>query len=558
MSWKNPFQEGVACFKRGSHSEALAHMDQAITLQSDNFTIYDSRAAVHEKLGNTKAALLDSKKVIDLAPDRWQGYARSARLFYTLKKYGPAVKMVDYALSRLRLDDIRLHARLLELRDQSISARNTLEKQQQACLARNSYFLGKLPVEILVHIFDTLISYDHTLVIKLSHVCNHWRRIIIDTPFLWHTLVISDKHPVRKANTWLQRSKSRIAALCFSASLSPLTGATTLPQLKSLSWGHLSSLHISQALLVALQSQFSDLPMSQMFSNLRELTVYECSSPLKFLFLNGKWKLKILRLGGIVYMEEEWWQHIQQLTELHLSHNIIHFSNAALMANPQLESLVLDLGVLTNFGDTASPPHPMSSLRNIEFRNVATPRPLLHSISAPSITSLHIFNSSSGVDDAICHLINHERSSLLELRIGNCSLSSSAVITVLDRSPCLESLQLYSVQGVANDVLEHLAGRHSVPEDRMKVENGLRCPSLKHVDVSHCSDLLTGSVYRLVKSRLQDESQTSGLSSSCCKIESLRVDGCPNLDAEMLSWFRSKVAKFSCVYMTKKEARLKR
>ena len=46
---------------------------QAIDLSSTEDPImYDSRAAVYEKLGQTKDALLDSKKVVHLFPERWQ------------------------------------------------------------------------------------------------------------------------------------------------------------------------------------------------------------------------------------------------------------------------------------------------------------------------------------------------------------------------------------------------------------------------------------------------------------------------------------------------------
>lgn len=46
--------------------------NQALSLEANEYTLYDSRAAVKEKLGKTKDALRDCKRVIDLAPQRWQ------------------------------------------------------------------------------------------------------------------------------------------------------------------------------------------------------------------------------------------------------------------------------------------------------------------------------------------------------------------------------------------------------------------------------------------------------------------------------------------------------
>lgn len=54
------------------HLRASLTMPQAIVLGPNEFSIYDSRAAVFEKLGRVKDALRDSKKVIDLGPQRWQ------------------------------------------------------------------------------------------------------------------------------------------------------------------------------------------------------------------------------------------------------------------------------------------------------------------------------------------------------------------------------------------------------------------------------------------------------------------------------------------------------
>ncbi|KAF9241834.1 hypothetical protein BU15DRAFT_60733 [Melanogaster broomeanus] len=182
MTWKDSFEKGVTHFKRGQLLEALAHMNQAAELRSDSYVIYDSRAAVHEKLGNLKAALLDSKQVIDLAPDRWQGYARSARLFSELRKYNSAIKMADHALGRLRPDDAQRRTQLVELRELAVTTQAIAEEQRRSHISETSYLLGKLPVEILVEIFDVLVSDDNQLDMKAI-------------PRLWTLAAYRDRHP---------------------------------------------------------------------------------------------------------------------------------------------------------------------------------------------------------------------------------------------------------------------------------------------------------------------------------------------------------------------------
>ncbi|KAF9227153.1 hypothetical protein BS17DRAFT_747405 [Gyrodon lividus] len=557
MTWKESFEKGVTYFKHGHLVEALAHMNQAAELRNDNFTIYDSRAAVHEKLGNLKAALLDSKKVIELAPDRWQGYIRSARLFSALRKYSSAIKMVDHALSRLRSDDAQRRTQLVELREQAITAQEAAEKQRLLHISKTSYLLGKLPVEILVEIFDILVSDDNTWVIRLSHACGHWRRIVLTSPSLWRTLALSNKHPLRKAKAWKQRAKNRIASL--SLSVPSLDTPLVLAELKDLSWGHLSTLRTSGKAFIDLHQMLSDISMPHILSNLHELSLYDCLSPdqLQCCLSGPDWKLRSLRLEGEIHMLDEWWQRIQQLTELHVYSSLDHFSMRALEANPLLEKLVLDLTHLTHIvrTDADITPTSMNKLKSIELRNVANPLALLRAITAPSISSFHIFNASSRADETLLHVIGP---SLVELHIGNCSLDKNTLLAVLSSAPSLENLQINSVHGVANEILRFLSQKNPPPAQSLGPPPGLPCPALKHIDVSRCSDLSTSSTWAFIKSRLQGGSEAIDSADKCSIIESLRVDGCPNMDPEMLPWFRSKIAYFSCVYMTKKDLKQRR
>jgi hypothetical protein len=55
-----------------SSSHFTINGPQAINLGVGGPQIYDSRAAVYEKQGMTKEALLEAKKVIDLYPHSWQ------------------------------------------------------------------------------------------------------------------------------------------------------------------------------------------------------------------------------------------------------------------------------------------------------------------------------------------------------------------------------------------------------------------------------------------------------------------------------------------------------
>ncbi|KAL4074140.1 hypothetical protein V8B97DRAFT_1863874 [Scleroderma yunnanense] len=555
MFWKEAFEKGIANFKSGKLSDALSCMNEAVELQNDDYRIYDSRAAVYERLGNLKAALLDSKKVIDLSPQHWQGYVRATRIFNSLDKHGSAIKMVDLGLSRLRSDDSRRREQLLELREQAVQAQAAAHRQRQLHLAKTAYHVGKLPIEILAEIFTILVDTDHCQVILLSHICNHWRRIIVATPSLWRTLVLSNKRPVRKIKIWLEHSKSRITTLTVHRALSPVEFPTVLAELKRLSWDFLQNLHAHGSFLVELHRLLSESSMVHFFTHLKRLSLDSCASVEHVFTPSREWNLIELSSTGPMQFPERCWQCFSQLRILHVRQFPAHFPLAAIEAIPLLESLVLDFSSPMAILGTVQQPLSMIYLTSIELRNVENPFALLGSITMPSLQDMAVFGAISRVDEALLHVLCDEHNSLVSLRVGNCGLHSRTLVTILSRTSHLETLQIYCVDGVVNEALQYLAGKDLFPELQSTFREGLPCSALKHVDVSRCSDLSTSSAYALVKSRLQNEPEASHSMPNHCKIESLRTDGCPKMDAELLQWFRSKVERFSCIYMTKKEAR---
>ena len=454
--------------------------------------------------------------------------------------------MADHALSRLQPVDVRRRTQLVELREKAVAAQAAAETQRLSQIAQTSYLLGKLPVETLVEIFTMLIDEDHTWVVKLSHVCGHWRRILINTPSAWQTIVLSKKHPLQKAKLWKQRAKNRISRI--SVAVSSLDRALVFAQLQDLSWDDLSSLYISREGLTELHRMLSDLSLPHVLSKLDELTVldFKASEELSCCLSGPNWKLKILHLSGVVMMMDEWWQRIQQLKELHISGSIGRFSMLVFTANPSLERLVLD-GPIIERADIEPAPTSMDNLKSVECRGIPDVFHILRAITAPSIAHFGMFGTAIMPDETLLHMAS--RPSLVELHVTNCSLSPSTLPTLLSSTPNLETLQINAIYAVANEVFQFLTP---------KMADALPCRALKHVDVSWCSDLTTSSMYAFVKTRAQYASESVGSAEKCAVIASLKVDGCPNIEPDMLPWFRSKVARFSCVYVAKKDQKKNR
>lgn len=452
--------------------------------------------------------------------------------------------MADHALSHLPAEDVQRRTPLVELRDKALTTQAAAEKERLSQVAKTSYLLGKLPVETLVEIFTVLIDEDYTWGIKLSHVCGHWRRILIHTPSAWQTLVLSKRRPLRKAKVWKERAKNRIARI--SVAMSKLDRPAVFAHLQDLSWDHLSSLHTSAEAFIELDCMLSDISRPHTFSKLDELTLDEFKSPLGLScsLFGPDWKLGILRLSGEIYMMDEWWERIRKLKELRLDGSVLRFSTQVFTTNPSLERLILLCRDLRVNPDDKLSPTSLDNLKTIECRGVDRPFDVLRAISAPSITHFSMRYAISA-DEPLLHIAS--RLSLVELHIATCSLDPSTLPTLLSSTPNLETLRINSIGAVVNEML------HFLTPKTVDSQHVLPCRALKHVDVSHCTDLTTSSAYAFVKTRVQHASESVVPTERCAVVESLQVDGCPHIEPDMLPWFRSKIVQFSCVFATRKD-----
>jgi len=137
--------------------------------------LLDSHAAVYEKQNRLKDALRDAKTTIDIAPTKWQGYFRSARLFASVGKLSAALRMRSLALERLG-NDPKHDGRRREL----MALRCELE-------ARTKSPIAVLPVELLLMVFDLV-----CMPIVHSLVCRRWCEVALSHPTLWHSLVLAE------------------------------------------------------------------------------------------------------------------------------------------------------------------------------------------------------------------------------------------------------------------------------------------------------------------------------------------------------------------------------
>ncbi|KDQ62446.1 hypothetical protein JAAARDRAFT_149341 [Jaapia argillacea MUCL 33604] len=582
--WKDHFEKGVAAFRASNLDRSLDYFNQAILAGAKGLTVYDSRAAVLEKLGQTKDALKDSKTVIDIAPTQWQGYARSSRLFLKLGKHNAASTMADMALDRLKPDDTKRRAEMNALKRQAFDAKMTAAVALRREHSKTFYHFGKLPVEVVATIFGMHVAEDAVQVLTLSQVSRRWRDIAVSTPALWDALVLSQRNPVRKAKVWKERSKGRIRVLSLRSGLESKVDQT-MEQLADLSWECLRTLHIHCTAIHPSRflQYFVTFNREDALHHLHRLSIdgHEDNTGTPLDSTLPTWfrkvplpSLQVLELRRVSVDWQAISHHVTSLVSLS-AHDMILPSYpifAMLQANPLLESLSLSPCLVnqTIFPSRDDFSLSLLNLKHLDLASFDVWANFFFKVSTtPNLQTLKLCNLRLPLDDSFDRLLNGEGGlkSLTHLRIERCGFSPNVLMRVLQAASALETLELVQIGCDLNDVVEALVDPNSTPLSRLAWGEASSpyprlCPQLTYLHLPHCPSIKTGPIIRLVKSRLVDWPSTPGADgngdSRVTPMKSLVLDGCSRIEADSLPWLRSKVPVVSCVYLTKKAAKYKR
>lgn len=576
--WKDAFSKGVACFRAQQYDEALQLLSQAVELNPNDSTILDSRAAVYERLGRTKEALLDSKQAIKLSPEKWQGYARSARLFSSIKKYDSALKMIELALERVKPEDIKRRTELAALRSDIETAQAAYARQQKQRASRTFYHFGRLPVEIAHTIFSLVVSEDHAQVVVLGQVCRDWRRVVVNTPSLWTFLTLSTVNPTVKAALWRTRSKGKLTALCIRSGDAKTMWALHMLELTPLE--HLRTLSLTEVDFAALRGQLP-LLSHEVIGRLEKLELYDPLPSLDchWLFQPPTLALRTLSVRGVPVPWGELAERCERLAALsyHGCFHSVYFNDLTsfFQRNSGLSTVTFfaheDVMLSRKYRPLVTSPVNDSSPDRVvlpALSQLALGGPFLGlnffcKLECPNLRSLHISKWTGTMDSALDH-IRHTSAAvhLEELIIDRCSLSDPAVLVrLLEDTKELKTLHLLSI-AKAGEILEALADTRA---------DGVLCPKLADLNVSHCPDVRDGPLIRLVKARLPpallqsthdavstDDKSQDTLPTQPSQLKSLVLDGCQAVTGEILPWLRKHVAQVRCQFATKKQASWKR
>ncbi|KAL0580631.1 hypothetical protein V5O48_001361 [Marasmius crinis-equi] len=543
MDWKPAFRKAVESFKTSKFDEALEFLNrvgQAVENGGgEQYVVLDSRSAVYSKLGEMRLALLDAKKVIQLAPTRWQGYSRAARLFLEVERFEEARKMADAALSRLPPEDTKARSSLVSLIGEIKETRR-----------RVTCHMANLPYDLLIEIFRYLVDYDALNILLVSRISKQLRNVALISPSLWGTLVLTNKSPVRKSSWWIERSKGRIRELCLRRTLSD-DGKWTLENLEGIQWSGVRILRLEDFDLVDYLRKREDvegvLPSleeidikDKLLDSSRDPFIAQFASQVRRLTLEGSYvAIPKMSTNSLTHLT------LRRVTPCRATELL-----NLLSANPQLQELYLE-GSFTFQPHTA--PASKIFLLNLTTLEACCQPQLFRFLFLPALEVFR-FRRSTDINIIINSLVASSTTSLTEISIVSCAVSTPLILQLLGMNPLLTTLVLNHLASTSNAVVEALVA----PSQTSPL-----CPALTHLDVSYCPDVGTGPLSRLVKNRraVADEETPSTSETSSQRpaaLQTIRVDGCPGIDPDFLPWFRQRVPSFSCVYMSKKDASWKR
>ncbi|KAG6890594.1 hypothetical protein C0995_006570 [Termitomyces sp. Mi166 len=586
MAWKPSFNQGIASFKDLRLDEALNHFSKACQTPSPGLqalkctggdqqhVIYDSRAAVFEKLGMPKEALRDAKVVIKLAPDQWQGYARAARLFLLASKFDASSSMADMAFLRIKQSNTRRRDEISKLKDDILRAQRAEAKRQR--LTRNQF--EKLPVELLSEVFRYTVSDDPAALIRVLRVCTYWRNVAWITPPLWEILILTPKFPVRKLSLWLKQSKGMIRELYIRADVT-IHADWPFPELANIAWDRIrvfSAVSWDPFQYIEKRKFGKDaLACLEELEMIEERISRRRASPGLFPLLQNA-GLHSLSFSKSEFSWREISENLTSLTSLsvHGCSKDPQYLMQALEANPGLETV----NILDHFYYIcpAQPLLRLSHLTHLELMGSWAPS-LLEFLVAPNLKTLIIRASSHTLDLAFKRMIaNKGAVHLTHLVVDRCSIDANVINRLLQNATHLTHLQLNSLSKGAHIVMDALAGPILSPsKDKMiimpagTIGTPIICPALTHIDISQSQDVLTGPLIRLVKLRISAAEAVAAWEEGvqgngdhpdatpppkCARIMSLIMDQCSQIDAAWLPWLRKHVQTVSCVYETKQKS----
>jgi F-box/TPR repeat protein Pof3 len=513
-----------------------------------------------------------------------------------INKHEHALKVVNQALQKLGTQDSKHRSDLETLRT-SITAHLQNDKLSQESrhqfeistskarrkfrseegevrrVSTKPYYFGILPVELAVVIFDLIVEDNYASVIALGQICQDWRRIVVTTPTLWTTLSLSRVKPAQKAKLWKARSQGTLKDLRVSSHDEALWALSVFADVPMHS---LHSLTIDQRKRKEIISYLPQLTAT-VISNLETLLINDIAPSCNDRWFQDTTKCRLRRLCATGVSID--WLHLAEcsgcLAELSIStipSEEVRPILWLLHHNTGLESLSLNFMFADREDEQTEvfpqlPPRvelPLLTRLTLSDADLS-PYDILGYLQLPNLRSLKLtkLRLREGRQNFLMWILESPYLAKLEnLELISCVLPDpQRLVDVLSAAIELRSIQLDAMSGI-DQAIELLGDSSSInAQDSTHVV----CPKLTAVNFSRSANVRNGPIISLVRARTpsskhvaENHKTKADESPKFAMLQSLVIDGCDQISADILPWLRQQVPRVSCTFATKKQASWRR
>ncbi|EGF82894.1 hypothetical protein BATDEDRAFT_23160 [Batrachochytrium dendrobatidis JAM81] len=419
-----------------------------------------------------------------------------------------------------------------------------------------AYMLG-LPIEVLCMVLKQLLVLD---LVRASHVCKRWRRVLMDNPTLWSKLdcsfLASSRSKLRISNQmleWLARRSRQTLQLLIVPECSRLT-ATSLAPFRSYRLAGLSTIvltnnsKISGSTLVDLARSAPNLAsltldtMRQLDSlslrillirciHLKELYITNCTAVTSSAFTHlEKMQCSLVKLGlagcsisdsVIEYLAGFWCQSLIAIDlsrcRLLTRHTLLHLALFKRLESVKIDSLNLSLPKNLSIQDSFLIfAEGCSSLSTLSMRDCPelTSQCILYILQlCDSLSTLHIPGSAQINDQVLLFMImDGVCDRIVDLNISQCPrLTSSALLPFASKLGHIKRFIASSCPGITDNIVQAVLSASK---------------ALEYLDISLCPNVRGSGLHEGIQAYLNNHpsSKSSGLMLNVSSNPQIRVE----------------------------------
>ncbi|KAK4688004.1 hypothetical protein P7C73_g2114, partial [Tremellales sp. Uapishka_1] len=248
-SAREHFVHGVKCYGENQYHEATKAFDKAILLDGKKMIYLDSKAAAMAKIPEWRRHAYEvARDMCVLFKDDHKAWHRKVQIYQTIaradperymdsKRFNGALNTLEKALALAPPDKkrhyIRYREQLQAEQKQAFEEKKTKEKQRvlederkrvEMETRKIAYekskinYVDMLSADVIRCIAEMGRVWQPDIVLRMSHVNQMWRGVMLDQPSMWSNLVIGKKRPISTAQIWKERSKGRILEITLDES----------------------------------------------------------------------------------------------------------------------------------------------------------------------------------------------------------------------------------------------------------------------------------------------------------------------------------------------------